>query len=64
MSCGVGHRHSKDPALLWLWYRLIAAALIPHLAWELPYAVGMALKSKKIKKITPMKYKQRIKKRE
>ena len=34
----------KDPALLWLWCRLAAVALIPTLAWELPYAVGTALK--------------------
>ena len=39
----------KDPALLWLWCRLAAAALIQPLAWELPYAVGMALKRKKKK---------------
>ena len=35
---------------LWLWYRLTAAALICPLAWELPYASGAALKSKKKKK--------------
>ena len=39
MSCGVGHRLGSDPALLWLWRRTAAAALIwPH-AWEPPYAV-------------------------
>ena len=26
MSCGVGHRHSLDLALLWLWCRLAAVA--------------------------------------
>ena len=36
----------KDPALLWLWCRLAAAALIGPLAWELPYAEGAALKIK------------------
>ena len=36
-----------DPALLWLWHRLAAAAPIPHLAWELPYAMGAANKKKK-----------------
>ena len=46
MSCGTGHRHSPDPALLWLWHRLAAVAPI-QLAWELPYAVGAVLKSKK-----------------
>ena len=40
----------KDPALLWLWCRLAAVALIRPLAWEPPYAPGMALKSKKKKR--------------
>ena len=44
VSCGVGHRRGSDPAFLWLWYRLAAAALIHPLAWELPYAAGAALK--------------------
>ena len=44
MNCGVGHRHSSDLALLWLWYRLAATALIGPLDWELPYATGVALK--------------------
>ena len=47
MSCGVGHRHSLDLVLLWLWYRLAAEALIRPLAWELLYAVMAALKKKK-----------------
>ena len=48
VSCGVGHRRSLDPVLLWLWlwHRPAAAALIQPLAWEPPYAVGVALKSK------------------
>ena len=33
--------------MLWLWCRLAAAALIGPLAWELPYAAGLALKKKK-----------------
>ena len=37
----------KDPALLWLWCRLAAAALIQPLPWEPPYATGEALKKKK-----------------
>ena len=49
MSFGVGHRHGLDPVLLWLWCRLAAPALVQHLAWELPYATGSALKSKKKK---------------
>jgi len=49
VSYGVGHRHGSDPTLLWLWYRP-AAALIQPLAWELPYASGVALKRKKKEK--------------
>ena len=44
MSSGVGHRGSLDPALLWLWWRPAAAALIQPLAWERPYAAGAAVK--------------------
>ena len=44
MSCGVGQRHGSDPALLWLWRRLAAAAPTGPLAWELSYAAGAALK--------------------
>ena len=47
MSCGVGHRHSLDPALLWLWCSPAAAAPIQPLAWEPPYAVAVALRPKK-----------------
>ena len=47
MSCGVSHRKSLDLALLWLWRRPAAGAMIQSLAWELPYAMGAALKSKK-----------------
>jgi len=34
----------KDLVLLWLWGRPAAAALIQPLAWELPYAIPVALK--------------------
>ena len=51
MSCGVGCRPGLDPALLWLRRKPAAAALIRPLAWELAYASGVALKSKKKKKI-------------
>ena len=47
MSCGAGLRRSSDPALLWLWCRPAARALIRPLAWEPPYAEGTALKKKK-----------------
>ena len=50
MSCGVGHRHGLDPALLWLWCRLAAAAPIGPLAWEPPYAMGVVLEKGKKKK--------------
>ena len=51
MSCGVGPRHGLDPVLLWLWYRLTATtALIWFLAWELPYAMHVALKKDQKKK--------------
>ena len=49
VSCGVGCRGSSDLALLWLWCRRAAVARIGPLAWEHPYAVGVALKSKKQK---------------
>ena len=47
MSCGIGRRRGSDPAMLWLWLRLAAAASIRPLAWEPPYAVGAALKRPK-----------------
>ena len=47
MSCGI---HGLDPELLWLWCRPAATAPIPPLAWEPPYATGMALKRQKDKK--------------
>ena len=50
MRCGVGRRLGLDPALLWLWCRLAGIALIGPLAWEPPYAVGVALKKSKKKK--------------
>ena len=53
MSCDVGHRLSLDPKLLWLWLwcRLAPASPIHPLAWDRPYAMGAALKSKKEKEI-------------
>ena len=50
MICGVGHRRSSDLALLWLWCRPAATALLKPLTWESPYAVGVALKRQKTKK--------------
>ena len=40
----------KNPALLWLRCRRVAATPIQPLAWEPPYAVGVALKKKRIKR--------------
>jgi len=51
MSCGLGHRCGSDPTLLWLWCRLVAAALMPPLAWELSYALGVALKRQQQQKL-------------
>ena len=47
MSCGVGGRRGSDPALLWLWRRLVATALVGPLAWEPPCAAGAALEKAK-----------------
>ena len=46
VSCGVVHRCSSDPTLLWLWRRPAATAPIRPLAWELAYAEGVALNRK------------------
>ena len=40
-------RHVPDPEWLWLWCRLAGVAPLQPLAWELPYAAGVALKKKK-----------------
>ena len=54
VSCGVGCRRGLDPVLLCLWCRLVAMAPIRPLAWEPPYAMGvaqeMAKRQKKKKK--------------
>ena len=50
MRCGGGRRRGSDLVLLWLWCRSAAIAPIQPLAWELPYAAGGALNSKKKKK--------------
>ena len=57
MSCRVGGRHGLDPALLWLWSRPGAIALIRPLAWELPYASGAAQEMVKRPKKTKTKKK-------
>jgi len=50
VSCGAGCRRGSDLALLWLWRRPVAIALIRPLAWEPPYATGAVLKKTKDKK--------------
>ena len=50
MSCGVDRRRRSDLALLWLSHRPVAIAPIRPLAWEPPYALGVALKGQKTKK--------------
>ena len=49
MSCGVDCRRVLDLALLWLWCGPVATAPIRPLAWDLPYAMGEALKRKRKK---------------
>ena len=46
MSSGVGHRRGSNPTLLWLWCRPATVAPNRPLAWEPPYAMGVALKTK------------------
>ena len=41
----------SDPALLWLWCRPAATALIRPLPWEPPCAEGAALEEEKRQKI-------------
>ena len=50
MTCGVGRRCGSDPTLLCLWCRVAATAPIGPLAWETPYAAGVALKGQKTEK--------------
>ena len=47
MRCGVGHRRSSDPMLLWLWCRPAGAAPFRPLTWEPPYAASAAPKRQK-----------------
>ena len=58
MSCGVGCRCGLDSSLLWPWSWLAATALIGSLAWEPPYAAGVALEKTK-----GQKSKKQLKKR-
>jgi len=61
MSCSVGCRCGSDPALLWLWCRPAATAPIRPLAWEPPFAAGVALeKAKRPKKKKKKERKKKI----
>ena len=53
MSWGVDRRHGSDPALLWLWCRPEATALIGPLAWGPPHATGAALNTRAHTKCFP-----------
>ena len=53
-----GRRHGSDPALLWLWRRAAATAPIRPLAWEPPYALGVALEKAKGQKKKKKKRRQ------
>ena len=55
-------QHGSDPALLWLWRRLAATALIIPLSWEPPYAMGAALEKTKRQKKKKERKKERKKK--
>ena len=61
MSCDVGRRHGSDPELLWLWCRPAATAPIGPLAWEPPYAAGVAQEMAKKKKKKKKKKKHVVK---
>ena len=47
VSCGVGRRCSSDPAVLWLWGRLVATVFFGPPALEPTHATGAALKRRK-----------------
>ena len=51
MNYGVVLRYSLDPALLCLWCRRATVTPIQPLGWESPYAMGVALKDKRKKKV-------------
>ena len=59
MSCGVGHGHGSDPALLLVWRMLAAVAPIQPLAWERPCAMCAALKRQK-KNYIPIRYTNKV----
>ena len=56
----VGCRHGLFLLWLWLWRRPAAVAPGRPLAWELPYATGVALKEKTKKKISIWLYRLKL----
>ena len=58
MSCGGGHRRGSHLALLW--HRPEATALIQPLAWEPPYASGLALNAHTHQKKKKKKKKKKV----
>ena len=61
MSCGVGCRRGSEPVLLWLWCRPVATEPIGSLAWESPYAMGVALEKTKRQKKKKRKKEKEVK---
>ena len=61
MSCGC--RYGSDPMLLWLWCRSVATSPIRPIAWEPPYAMGVALEKTKRKERKEEKRKGKKKKK-
>ena len=60
MCCGVGHRCCWDPALLWLWHRLAAAAdSTPSLGTSKCQGCGPKEKKEKKRKEKKRKEKKR-----
>ena len=55
LSCGVGCRCGSDHVFLWLCLRPEATAVIRPLAWEPPYATGVALEKIKRPKKKPLR---------
>ena len=64
MNCGVGRRRGSDPVLPWLGHKPAAVALIRPLAWEPPYAPGVAPEKAKRhthkKKKIPQKFTRKL----
>ena len=61
MSCGIGRRRGSHAALLCLWHRLVAMALIRPAAWEPPYNAGVAQEMAKRQKKKPVTLSSEIK---